>query len=89
MPPPPCCFVSHCDLDLYPIECQINKEYLLSLTNVCMKFEKAGPYQTLVTDWTRLYTTDRRTERQVQSNITLFFERGGGTKSSLAFDKTV
>ena len=78
--PPPCCFVSHCDLDLYPIERQINKEYLLSLTNVCMKFEKAGPYQTLVTDWTRLYTTDRRTERQVQSNITLFFERRGHKK---------
>ena len=28
------------------------------MTNVCMKFEKAGPNQTLVIDQTRLYTTD-------------------------------
>ena len=28
------------------------------MINVCMKFEKAGPNQTLVIDQTRLYMTD-------------------------------
>ena len=37
--------------------------------NVCMKFEKAGPNQTIVIDQTRLYMTDGPTDRQVQSNI--------------------
>ena len=60
---------SHCDLDLYPIELKINREHLCSITNVCMKFEKAGPKQTLVIDRTRLYTTDGPSDRQVQSNI--------------------
>ena len=58
---PPCYFVSHCDLDLYPIEPKINREHLLSMAKVCMKFEKAGPYQTLVIDRARLYTMDRQT----------------------------
>ena len=39
------------------------------MTNVCMKFEKAGPNPTLVIDPTRLYTTDGRLDGQVQSNI--------------------
>ena len=54
---------SHCDLGLYPIDPKINREHLLSITNVCMKFEKAGPNQILVFDWTRLYTTDGQTDR--------------------------
>ena len=41
---------SHCDLDLYPIDPKIDREHLLSITNICMKFEKAGPNQTLVID---------------------------------------
>ena len=28
------------------------------MTNVCMKFGKVGPNQTLVIDWRRLYTMD-------------------------------
>ena len=47
---------SHCDLDLYLIDPKIDTEHLLSVTNVCMKFEKARPKQTLVIDRTRLYT---------------------------------
>ena len=35
----------HCDLDLYLIDSKINTEHLLSITNVCIKFEKAGPNQ--------------------------------------------
>ena len=38
-----------------------------------MKFEKARPYRTPVIGQTRLYTTDK----QVQSNMPLFFEWGG------------
>ena len=34
---------SHCHLDLHSIEPKIDREHLLSMTNVCMKFEKAGP----------------------------------------------
>ena len=68
---------SHCDLDLYPIEPKIDREHLLSMTNVCMKFEKTGPKQTLVFDWTRLYMTngwmDRRTDR-CKAIYPLFFE---------------
>ena len=72
-----CCFVTVTDLDLYFIDVQIDREHLLSMTNVFMKFEKAGPYQTLVTDRTRLYTswTDQRTDR-FKAVYTLFFERG-------------
>ena len=55
---------SHCDLDLYSIEPKIDREHLLSMTNVCMKFEKAGPNQTLVTDRTGLYMMDRWTNGQ-------------------------
>ena len=55
---------SHCDLDLYPIDPKINREHLLSMTNIWMKFEEAGPYQTLVIDLTRLHTTDGRTDLQ-------------------------
>ena len=73
-----------CDLDLYPIDRKINREHLLSMTNVCMKFQKAGPNQILVIDLTRKYDgrTDRETDRQVKSNIPLFFEGGhkNGTK---------
>ena len=29
---------SHCDLDLYPIDPKINREHLLSMTNVFIKF---------------------------------------------------
>ena len=54
---------NNCDLDLYPIEPKINWEHLLSMTNVCMKFEKAGLDQTLVIHPTRLYTTDGPTDR--------------------------
>ena len=52
---------SNCDLDLHPTDPKIDSEHLLSMTNVCMKFNKAGPNQTLVIDQTRLYTTDRQT----------------------------
>ena len=34
------------------------------MANVCMKFEKAGPNQTLVIDRTRLYKTDGRSDGQ-------------------------
>ena len=72
-PPPMLICHSHCDLDLYPIEPKIDREHLLSVTNVCMKFEKAGPNQTLVIYPTRLYTMDGQTngltDRQVQGNI--------------------
>ena len=88
-PPPPRCFVSHCDLDLYlidPLDCdldlnlidpKIDREHLLSMTNVCIKFEKAEPYQTVVIDRIRLNKTDRLTDRQVQSNKPPLLRRGG------------
>ena len=41
---------SHSYLNLYSIEPKIDMEHLLSMTNVCMKFEKAWLYQTLVID---------------------------------------
>ena len=50
---------SHCDLDLYPIDLKIDREHLLCLNSVCMKFEKAAPNETRVIDLTRLYKTDR------------------------------
>ena len=31
---------------------EINREHLLYMTNICMRFEKARPTITLVTDWT-------------------------------------
>ena len=71
---------SHCDLDLYPTDPKIDRENILSMTNVCMKSEKARPNQTLVIDWTRLYTSDGLTDepqdRQVQSNIPLSLKGG-------------
>ena len=76
---------SHCDLDLYPIDPKIDREHLLSMTNVCMKFENAGPNQILVFDLTRLYTTDGPTDQRMQSNIPLFFE--GGIKMRHALTK--
>ena len=71
---------SHCDLDLYPIEHKINREHPLSITNVCMKFEKAGPNQILDIDRTRLYTMNGPMDKQVQSSLPLFFEGGIVTK---------
>ena len=56
---------SHCDLDLYPTEPKIDREHLLSMTNVCMKFKKAEPNITLKIDRTMLYMMDRPTDRQV------------------------
>ena len=71
---------SHCDLDFYPIAPKINREYLLYITNVCIKFEKAGPDQTPIIDRTRLYTMDRpmdgRSNRHVQSNIPPLIGKG-------------
>ena len=61
---------SHCDL--YPIDPKIDREHLLCMNNVRMKFGKAWPDQTLVIDWTRLYTTDG----QVQSSIVPLLLRG-------------
>ena len=34
---------SHCYLDLYPNQAKIDREHLLSVTNVCIKFEGAWP----------------------------------------------
>ena len=34
------------------------------MTNVCIKFEKAGPYQTLAIDQTRWYTMDAKADGQ-------------------------
>ena len=65
LPPPMLLCHSHCDLVLYLTDPKIDREHLLCMTNVCMKFEKAGPNQTLVIDHTRLYTTDG----QAKSNI--------------------
>ena len=53
---------SHCDLDLFPIDPKINREHPFSISNVCIKFEKAGPNQTEFIDRTSLYKTDRRTD---------------------------
>ena len=61
---------SHCDVDFYPLS-KIDRERLLSMTNDTIKFEKTGPNQTLVIDWTRLYMTDQ----QLQSNIPLLWRR--------------
>ena len=47
------------------------------MTNVCIKFEKAEPYQTVVIDRIRLNKTDRLTDRQVQSNKPPLLQRGG------------
>ena len=49
-----------------------NRDHLLYMTNVCMKFKKAGPNQTLVIDRTRLYTTDRRTGQRTDRCITIY-----------------
>ena len=57
---------SHCDLDLNPIDPKIDREHSRSMANVCMKCEKAGPNQTIVVDWTMLYTMDGPTDGQVQ-----------------------
>ena len=63
MPPFLLCH-SHCDLDLYPIEPQIDKEHLLSMTNFCVKFEKAGPNQLyLLIGQGCIQRTDRQTYR--------------------------
>ena len=51
------------NLDIYPIDPKINREHLLSMTNACMKFEKAELNQTLVIDKPRLYMKDRLTDR--------------------------
>ena len=73
---------THYDLDLHLNDPKINREHLLSMTNVCMKFEKAERNKTLGIDRTWLYMTDRQTERRtdghVQSNIPLLLRRGGG-----------
>ena len=70
---------SHCDLDLYLIDPKIDREHLLSMTNVFMKFEKPGPHQTLVIDWTSLYTMDRKTEglMDISKAIYPLFVEGG------------
>ena len=52
------------------------------MTNVCMKFEKAGPTQTLLNDPTSLYMTERQTDQATNGQTDakqytpLFFERG-------------
>ena len=46
-----------------------------------MKFEKAGPDQTLVVNRTRLHKTDRLTDRQVQGNIPPLLRNGDIKKS--------
>ena len=55
---PPLMLFCHSHCDFYPIELKIDREHLLSMTNVCMKFEKVWPNQTLSIDRTSLYTTD-------------------------------
>ena len=68
---------SRCDLDLYPIDPKINREHLLSMTYVFIKFEKAGPNQTLVIDRTWLYSTDGWTDRRTGAKqYAPIFERG-------------
>ena len=54
----------HNDLDLYQIDPKIDREHLLSMTDVCNKFKKAGSNQTLVIDRTRLYMKEGRTDRK-------------------------
>ena len=63
---------SHCDLDLYPIEPEMDREHLLSMTSVFMKFEKAGPNQTLNIDRTSCI---RRTDR-CKATPPHFFKKG-------------
>ena len=79
-PPPPMLLChSHGDLDLYPTDPTIEREHLLSTTNVCMEFEKTGPNQTLIIDRATLYTTDGRTDRwtdMCKAIYPLFFEVG-------------
>ena len=58
---------SHFDLDLYAIGPKIDREHLLSMTNVCMKFEKAGLNQNLVINQTKLYIMDRQTKGQTDA----------------------
>ena len=53
-------------LDLYLIETEIDREHL-TMTNICMKFEKTGPNQTLVIVQTRLYTMDGCTDGQTDA----------------------
>ena len=76
----PLLLLCHSHSDLYPIDPQISREHLHFMTNVCMKFEKAGPNQTLVIDRTRLYIMDgqmnERTDGQVQRNITPLLQGG-------------
>ena len=83
MPPLMLLCHSHCTLDLNPIELKIDREHLLSMTNVWMKVDKAGLNQTLVID-----RTDRQTGvMQYTPSSSKGGIKRGVSKMNFSFDK--
>ena len=68
------------DLDLWPIDLNINRDHLLTKDYLPTKFEASGAKRYWVISCTRLRDTDiptyRPTDRQVQSNMPSFFKGG-------------
>ena len=64
--------------DLWPTDLKINRDHLLTKDYLPTKFEASGAKRYWVISCTRLRATDIHTDRQVQSNMPLLFQRGGG-----------
>ena len=69
------------DLDLWPTDLKINRDHLLIGNYLPTKFESSGANPSRVISCTRLRetdipTTDGPTDRHVQRNMPLLFQRG-------------
>ena len=65
-------------LTFYPMDPKISKVHLLFMTNVCMKFQKAGPNQTVVVKKGCIRRMDRPTEQPTGAKLyTPSFSKGG------------
>ena len=64
------------DLDLWPTDLNINRDHLLIKDYLPTKFEASWAKHSWVISCTRLRATDIPTDRHVQSNMPLLFQRG-------------
>ena len=71
------------DLDLWPTDLNINRGHLLIKDYLPTKFEASWAKHSWVISCTRLKDTDIQTDRHVQSNTPLLFQRGINIRKSI------
>ena len=64
------------DLDLWPTDLKIDRDYRLTKDYIPTKYEAYGAKPSWVISYARLRETDIPTDQQVQSNMPCLFQRG-------------